>query len=601
MTMICSKCGAGMEAEDRFCGSCGGPPKELVETAEAVAEYEAILREFASDNTLEDWENEELTRLRSELGISHATHERLVLQYQPLSEKLPVTLELDESTLSGFVVGAQGVVRARVKNGGQRPLKNVVARHAVSGESELREHSARILGPGRDEVFMMAVQLEVAGQYVLETVLSAQDMRGNAQYYRAAPQGFRVGERAGSGPQSVTMNIDATKSAAIFEGLGTVGTNAASGGGALHEVRWLELGLRLMTPDEWQQWELARDVGARARVQEEARAKAEAEARAKAEAEAAERARVEALLRIRLEAEARARAAQEAAAARAKAAAEARAKAERDAKERAEAEAKAKAEAEERARRPAWVQPWMSGWGQDGRGAWATASVSGVIVTFRYCPPGKFLMGSPDSEEGRYGDELQHEVELTRGFWLGETPVTQSLWQAVMGSNPSRFQGGDRPVEKVSWDDCQQFLSRANGMLPGLEVRLPTEAEWEYACRAGTTGATWLGANSASALHRIAWYPENSGGQTQPVKRKESNPWGLYDMLGNVWEWCSDYSADYVSQRAVDPTGPATGAKRVGRGGSWDVDARFARAAGRDAFRPVLRFDALGFRLARGQ
>jgi formylglycine-generating enzyme required for sulfatase activity len=241
--------------------------------------------------------------------------------------------------------------------------------------------------------------------------------------------------------------------------------------------------------------------------------------------------------------------------------------------------------------------------------------VGGVIVTFRYCPPGEFLMGSPASEEGRWGDEgPQHEVELTRGFWLGETPVTQSLWQAVMArnaslwqtltghtSNPSKFQGGDRPVEQVSWDDCQQFLSRANGMLAGLEIRLPTEAEWEYACRAGTTGATWLGANSASALHRIAWYSENSGKQTQPVKQKEPNPWGLYDMLGNVWEWCSDYSAGYGSQRAVDPAGPATGTERVGRGGSWSDDAWYARAAGRSADDPGYRYDNLGFRLARGQ
>jgi len=245
--------------------------------------------------------------------------------------------------------------------------------------------------------------------------------------------------------------------------------------------------------------------------------------------------------------------------------------------------------------------PWMVELGRDAHGAWATTMVSGVEVKFRWCPPGKFLMGSPATEEGRFGDEgPQHEVELTRGFWLGETPVTQSLWQAVMGSNPSGFQGGDRPVEQVSWEDCQQFMSRANGVQAGLAVRLPTEAEWEYACRAGTKGPTWLGKNSAAVLNRIAWYTENSGKQTQPVKRKESNPWGLYDMLGNVWEWCSDYSAGYGQQRAVDPAGPATGTGRVRRGGSWGGDAGRARAAGRRAVDAGGRA-ALGFRLARGQ
>jgi putative sterol carrier protein len=335
-----------MESGDRFCGSCGGPPKELVETAEAVAQYEEVLREFASDGVLEDWERDELTAVRNDLGISMVTHERLLTKYQPVKEQLPITLELDASTLSGFMVGAQGVVRARVKNGGQRALKNVVARHAVSGESSLSEHTVRVLGPGRDEVFMMVVQLERAGQYVLETVLSAQDMLGKGQYYRAMPQGFRVGERASGGPQSVTMNIDATKSAAIFDGLGVGGSGQTTSGGALDDVRWRDVGLRLMTLDEWQQWELARDAGARAKAEAEARAKLEAETRAKAEAEAAERARVEAAARAAREAaEAAARAKVEAEAAeRARAEAELRIRLDTEERARVEQEARAQAE-----------------------------------------------------------------------------------------------------------------------------------------------------------------------------------------------------------------------------------------------------------------
>jgi formylglycine-generating enzyme required for sulfatase activity len=223
------------------------------------------------------------------------------------------------------------------------------------------------------------------------------------------------------------------------------------------------------------------------------------------------------------------------------------------------------------------------------------AKVSGVEVKFRYCPPGKFQMGSPRTEEGREVGEGQHEVELTRGFWLGETPVTQGQWEAVMGSNPSKFKGADRPVEMVSWDDCQVFLSRANGGSPWLNVRLPTEAEWEYGCRAGSTGARY------GDVESIAWFDDNSGGETHAVRGKSANAWGVYDMLGNVAEWCADWKGAYPSGRVVDPTGPATGAMRVYRGGSWYHVARHARAAYRNACAPVQRVLNLGFRLARGQ
>jgi sulfatase modifying factor 1 len=245
---------------------------------------------------------------------------------------------------------------------------------------------------------------------------------------------------------------------------------------------------------------------------------------------------------------------------------------------------------------------WMADWGTDAVGTWATASLNGALVKFRYCPSGRFSMGSPVSEDGHFDDEgPQHEVVLTRGYWLSETPVTQSVWQTVMGNNPSKFTGAEHPVENVSWHDCHQFLARVNSQQPRLELRLPTEAEWEYACRAETTDPTWLGANFDGVLREIAWYDQNSGGRTRPVKQKACNPWGFYDMLGNVWEWCSDWNDGYVTGCVVDPAGPATGDERVSRGGSWNDDARYARAANRAALDPGSCSGRLGFRLARGR
>jgi formylglycine-generating enzyme required for sulfatase activity len=224
--------------------------------------------------------------------------------------------------------------------------------------------------------------------------------------------------------------------------------------------------------------------------------------------------------------------------------------------------------------------------------------VDGVELRFRWCPSGKFMMGLSEAE-AVFGAE-QHEVELTRGFWLGETQVTQLVWQAVMGSNPSRYPGTDRPVEQVSWDDCQKFLSRVNGLQADLQLRLPTEAEWEYACRAGTTGATWLGENSVAVLNRIAWYSSEKL-LTQPVKQKEANPWGMYDMFGNVWEWCSDWYQQHDDSPAVDPAGPATGEARVARGHSFEPEMIPPRAGHRGAWSPHERDKSRGFRLARWQ
>ncbi len=275
---------------------------------------------------------------------------------------------------------------------------------------------------------------------------------------------------------------------------------------------------------------------------------------------------------------------------------------------------------------------WARGWGQDRYGVFVDIRVGTVKQRMRWIPPGTFWMGSPESEAGRYEAEgPRHEVELTEGFWLADTPCTQELWQEVTGDNPSRFKSLNRPVDQVSWDDCQSFLETLNDRQFGLELRLPTEAQWEHACRAGANAATWLGdleilgVNNAPLLDEIAWYGGNSGvdfdledgedssdwnekqyphtrAGSHEVKLKQPNPWGLFDMLGNVREWCSDHRTDhYPGGPRTDRTGPEEGALRVIRGGSWDAHARYVRAAFRDGYHPDERYQYLGFRLSRGQ
>ena len=229
--------------------------------------------------------------------------------------------------------------------------------------------------------------------------------------------------------------------------------------------------------------------------------------------------------------------------------------------------------------------------GEDSFGRRASVVIAGVKVMFRYCVPGRFLMGSPESEFGRSDDEgPTHLVELTQGFWLAEVPVTQRLWEAVAGSNPSQFKGADRPVEQVSWSDCDGWIRRVNSMTGGLSLRLPTEAEWEYAARAGTTGSRY------GDLDAIAWNGGNSGGKTHKVKSKKASMWGLHDMLGNVWEWCSDWYGEYSPGSITDPIGPSWGSSRVIRGGSWDDGAGYVRSAFRLSYAPGKRDCDLGFR-----
>ena len=220
-------------------------------------------------------------------------------------------------------------------------------------------------------------------------------------------------------------------------------------------------------------------------------------------------------------------------------------------------------------------------------------------LAVRWIPSGRFTMGSPSSEPDRDSYEEQHEVVLTRGFFLAETECTQVQWVAIMESNKSIFGGSDRPVECVSWDDAVEYCrkltvkQRGEGLLPvGWEWRLPTESEWEYAARGGETGPRH------GQLDTIGWYDGNSGSQTHPVKQKAANAWGLHDMLGNVSEWCSDWHVSYPSGSVMDPTGTGSGSLRVFRGGGWYYDDRDARSAFRGRDVPGLRHFSLGFRPA---
>ena len=241
---------------------------------------------------------------------------------------------------------------------------------------------------------------------------------------------------------------------------------------------------------------------------------------------------------------------------------------------------------------PAWAQAA----GVDAFGAFALVEVNGVPFRFRWIPPGPFVRGSPPDEDGRDDDELQHAVVLTQGCYLGETPVTQAQWEAVTGQNPSHFsKGGAYPVESVSWEEGVRFCQAFQSASPGPPTRLPTEAEWEYACRAGTTGPRW---DPTCPLGDLAWYEENAGGQTHPVARKKPNPWGLYDMLGNVLEWCADFYAPYPDGWVSDPCGGES-ERRVFRGGGWSDPAEWLRAAHRSFGPAGIRWRYLGLRLAR--
>ena len=203
------------------------------------------------------------------------------------------------------------------------------------------------------------------------------------------------------------------------------------------------------------------------------------------------------------------------------------------------------------------------------------------------------MMGSDDSDARSYESPV-HRVTLS-SYRIGKYEVTQDLWEAVMGNNPSSFKGSRRPVEKVSWDDCQTFISKLNS-LTGQNFKLPTEAQWEFAARGGnsSSGYKYSGSNSVG---NVAWYEGNSGGETHDVGTKSPNELGLYDMSGNVWEWCSDRYGDYGSGSVYNPSGPSGGSFRVNRGGSRILNARYCRVSDRNYFAPGYRVNYLGFRL----
>lgn len=237
----------------------------------------------------------------------------------------------------------------------------------------------------------------------------------------------------------------------------------------------------------------------------------------------------------------------------------------------------------------------------------SSISIDGDVMTIRVgnvsfrmvrVDGGTFTMGAT-SEQGSdaYDDEKPaHSVTLS-SYYIGETEVTQELWQEVMGSNPSSYKGSRRPVEQVSWEDCQDFIRRLN-QRTGRNFRLPTEAEWEYAARGGrkSNGYKYAGGNS---VYDVAWYENNRGSDTHhPVAQKRANELGLYDMSGNVYEWCQDRYGNYSSSSQTNPQGPSSGSDRVGRGGSWFSDSRLCRVSNRLSLTPLDRSNILGLRLA---
>ena len=264
------------------------------------------------------------------------------------------------------------------------------------------------------------------------------------------------------------------------------------------------------------------------------------------------------------------------------------------------------------------IPAWAEEFGEDEYGVYCRFRISDVWFVMRWIPPGEFTMGSPEDENGRDSDEgPQHRVVISQGFWLGETPVTQQQWQAVVQAakaselpdSPSSFKGKPQhPVESVNWHQSVQFCQQVQAVLQSSQqFRLPTEAEWEYACRAGTSGAFHDGSPCTKptgrdpALERLGWFDENSNGSTQPVRQKKPNGWGLFDMHGNVWEWCRDGWRKYSAEPQVDPVGSEdSGASRVLRGGSWSSFARRCRAASRITSDPGYDWSRAGLRLSAG-
>ncbi|MCP5251083.1 MAG: formylglycine-generating enzyme family protein [Burkholderiales bacterium] len=252
---------------------------------------------------------------------------------------------------------------------------------------------------------------------------------------------------------------------------------------------------------------------------------------------------------------------------------------------------------------------WATDAGRDQFGLYADAEIVGVIQRFRWIEPNSFRMGSPEDEAGRYDNETQHQVNLTQGYWLADTACTKELWEAVKQLNPNIFfEGKKQPIENISWNDVMHFFDQIEEKHPELKLRLPTEAEWENACRAGTETAFHFGSDITldQVNYRGIWkYETDKWGEgvlkkTTEVKSYPPSAWGLYEMHGNVYEWCQDWYGEYPSEPVIDPQGPDTGNYRVLRGGSWFNNGRNCRSALRDFLDPSYRLNYTGFRLVRG-
>jgi uncharacterized protein (TIGR03437 family) len=230
-------------------------------------------------------------------------------------------------------------------------------------------------------------------------------------------------------------------------------------------------------------------------------------------------------------------------------------------------------------------------------GVLAAAEGAVDFIDFVRINPGEFMMGcSPGDSECSSAESPRHQVRITKSFEMGQYEVTQAEWEAVMGRNPSSFKGATLPVESVSWEDIQQFLTYLNRRNDGYRYRMPTEAEWEYAARAGSTDKY-----AGGVPNEVAWGPGNSSSKTHPVGEKKPNAWGLYDMLGNVYEWCQDWYGSYLGSAAMDPPGPPSGSSRVFRGGSWFFSTSDVRVSSRTGVTPGDGYKAyfLGFRCVR--
>ncbi len=259
---------------------------------------------------------------------------------------------------------------------------------------------------------------------------------------------------------------------------------------------------------------------------------------------------------------------------------------------------------------------WSNASGKDQYGNWAELTVAGVTQRFRWVAPGTFMMGSSSAEKtvalqsgaaiSSVNDETPHLVTLTKGYWLADSACTQGLWLAIVGVNPAAFKESlENPVEMVSRDDCEDFLGKLNAKIPGAKFRFPSEAEWEFACRAGTTTPYSFGETITPAqVNYDGNHPFGTGQKglfrqkTVSVKSLPPNPWGLYEMHGNVWQWCSDWYGDYPSGAVSDPNGPPSGLGRVVRGGGRRNSAWHCRSASRSGSGPSYRNSSLGFRLA---